>query len=251
MKYFIITGTSSGLGEALAEQVILQNHKVFCIARRMNDRLKELATEKRNGFWYFEQDLSNITEIPQLVNQIFSFIDPEVVEEINLINNAGVVAPVGPLGKLDAQGIEQHISINLTAPLALTNEFIRAAEHFTCRKNVVNITSGAAQHPYHGWSLYCSSKAGIDMLTQVTALEQQNSDYPVRVLAIAPGVVNTPMQGYIRQVNAEDFPMKPKFETLHEQGKLTEPSEAAINILSFIESEKPASGAITDLRNRD
>lgn len=248
MKYYIITGTSSGLGEALAEEAILQNFKVFCISRRLNSRLKQLGADKRSGLWYFEHDLTRISEIQPLMKEIFSFIDEQSAIEINLINNAGVVQPVGPLGKLNAEDILGHININLTAPVTLINEFIRETERFKCRKNIVNLTTGAASHPYFGWSLYCSSKAGVDMLTRVGGLEQSSSEFPVRIMAIAPGVVDTPMQQQIREVDPGDFPMKPKFDKLHKEGKLVPPSEAARSIIKMIDSDKLVNGEITDLR---
>lgn len=248
MKYSIITGTSSGLGEALAEQAILQQHKVFCISRKINNRLKEQSAEMRAGLWYFEQDLTNLSDIPDLMQEIFSFIDPDLASSINLINNAGVVEPVGPLGKLKVEDISGHISINLLAPIVLTNEFIKRSKEFTCRKNIVNITSGAAQNPYYGWSMYCTSKSGLDMLTRTGGLEQAEEQFPVRILSVAPGVIDTPMQEKIRQINPENFPMKPKFEKLHREGKLVDPNTAAKNILALLDSSEVKGGQITDLR---
>lgn len=251
MKYSIITGTSSGLGEALAEQAILQQHKVFCISRNLNIRLKEQGAEMRTGFWYFEQDLTNLNAIPDLMQEIFSFIDPAIATSINLVNNAGIVEPVGPLGILEVEDISRHISLNLSAPIILINEFIRHTKDYKCSKNIVNITSGAAQNPYFGWTMYCSSKAGLDMVTRTGGLEQANEEFPVRILSIAPGVVDTPMQEKIRKVNPVNFPMKPKFEKLHREGKLVDPKIAASNILSLLDSSDIKGGQITDLRKKE
>lgn len=248
MRYFIITGTSSGLGEALAEQAVKNHHKVFCISRRLNNRLKELGAAMHNGFWYFEQDLTEFSLITALMNQIFSFIDPVTATEITLINNAGVVEPVGPLGKFSADEIHNHIGINLTAPFILSNEFIRESERFTCRKNIVNISSGAAANPYFGWSMYCSSKAALDMITRTVGLEQSGKEHPVRIMSVAPGVVDTGMQEKIRQVNPADFPMKPKFEKLFLEKKLVSPHTAAEGIFQLLDADFDTNGIITDLR---
>lgn len=248
MRYFIITGTSSGLGEALAEHAVRNHNKVFCISRRLNTRLKELGAEMHNGFWYFEQDLTDISKIPTLMNHIFSFIDPATATEITLINNAGIVEPVGPLGKFSPEEIQQHITINLTAPVTLSNEFIRESAKFTCRKNIVNISSGAAANPYYGWTLYCSTKAGIDMITRTVGIEQSEVEHPVRIMSVAPGVVDTAMQAKIRQVDPDDFPMKPKFEKLFNENKLVSPSTAAEGIFELLEADLNTNGMITDLR---
>ncbi len=245
MRYYIITGTSSGLGEALAMNVISSNGKVFCISRRLNQKLKELANKMHAGFWYFEQDLTNVTEIPDLMNEIFSYVDKSTATEIVLINNAGIVEPVGPLGKFTVDEIKRHIEINLMVPVIMTNEFIRHSAEFDCLKTVLNISSGAAYNPYFGWSLYCTGKAGIDMLTRTVSLEKDYNN--ITILSIAPGVLDTGMQEKLRAVDVSDFPMKHKFVSLHEKNKLVKPDIAAADIIRFLESS-PESGSITDLR---
>ncbi len=248
MKYFIITGTSSGLGEALAKCVIEEQHKVFCISRRMNNSLKELASQNKTLLWYYEHDLNELNSIHVLMDEIFSCIDPEVAGEITLINNAGVVEPVKFLGNHSTEEITAHISINLTAPFILSNEFISKCERFHCKKNIINISSGAAHNAYAGWTLYCSTKAALDMLTRTIGLEQKNKDFPVRALSIAPGIVNTKMQEKLREATVKDFPMKQKFEELHQQNRLTAPGAAATGILQMVSDYTIKGGSIVDLR---
>jgi benzil reductase ((S)-benzoin forming) len=245
MKYFIITGASSGLGEALAKEVITSQHKIFCISRNINHHLKDLASENRTGFWYFEQNLTDVSRIPDLVKEIFTYIDNTAVSEIVLINNAGVVEPVKPLGKCNVDELVNSIQINLTAPIVLINEFIKNSLSLNCLKTVVNISSGAAFNPYFGWAAYCSSKAGIDMITRTVGLENDFNN--VRIMSIAPGVVDTSMQTRLRDVDEADFPMKQKFVRLFEEERLTKPKTAAVKILNIIDNP-PVTGSITDLR---
>lgn len=249
MKYYIITGTSKGLGEALAKKVIADQHKVFCISRKMNHSLRELASMHRSGFWYFEQDLTEFDKLPSLVHEIFTFIDPVQVEEITLINNAGIVEPVKPLGKCNVEEIKDHININFTTPAILSNEFIKESSSFKCKKNIINISSGAALKPYFGWTMYCSSKAGLNMLTQTAGLEQSSVDYPVRIISIAPGVIDTNMQDTLRNVNINDFPMKPRFTKLYKENKLVDPYEAAVQILETLSVDSLINGSFNDLRD--
>lgn len=248
MKYMIITGTSSGLGEAFARLAIEEKRKVFCISRTVNAELKELAELHKTGFWYFEQDLTEVEEIVPIMTEIFSYIDIKSATELVLINNAGTVEPVRPLNECTASEINNHLLVNLVAPFVLTSGFIRESEKFVCKKFVINITSGAASNPYYGWSLYCSSKAGLDMLTRTAALEQTGKEYPVTTVSIAPGVLDTPMQAKVRNANSDDFPMKPKFELLYKENKLTPPLEAAAKILQMINEGSLSSGTIRDLR---
>lgn len=249
MKYYIITGTSSGLGEALAIKTIEAQHKLFCISRHVNEGLKQKANELRTGLWYYEQDLTRLELIPQLMQEIFSYINPSVVTEITLINNAGVVEPVKALGDCEVSEIAGHVNLNLGAAIVLINEFIKQSKSLQCKKHIINISSGAASNPYAGWSLYCSTKAGIDMITRTVALEQQENEFPVKILSIAPGIVDTPMQEKVRNANIEDFPMQPKFKNLHQEGKLTPPLEAATNILEMVAEMNLPNGSITDLRS--
>jgi len=248
MRYFIITGTSSGLGEAMAELAMKSHYKVFCISRKINLKLKDIATEMKTGFWYFEQDLTETAKIPSLINQVFSFIDPSVVTEITLINNAGVVEPVGPLGTFNEEEIVNHVNINLTAPLVLSNQFVLESGKFNCKKNIVNISSGAASNPYYGWSLYCSTKAGLDMVTRSVGIEQSEINSPVNIISVAPGVVDTGMQEKIRNIDPALFPMKDKFVKLHEEQRLVSPEDAAKGIFQLLESGNIINGQITDLR---
>lgn len=249
MKYYIITGASKGLGEALAKKVITDQHKVFCISRKMNHSLRELASMHRAGFWYFEQDLTEFDKLPSLIHEIFTFIDPQQAEEITLINNAGIVEPVKPLGKCTVKEIRDHININFTAPSILSNQFIKESSGFKCKKNIINISSGAAMKPYFGWTMYCSSKAALNMLTQAAGLEQSSVDYPVRIVSIAPGVIDTNMQDTLRNVDINDFPMKPRFTKLYEENKLVDPNEAAVQIIETLSVDSIVNGSFNDLRD--
>lgn len=248
MKYFIITGTSSGLGEALATRVIEQKHKLFCISRRENKKLKNLAKELNIDLWYLSFDLSKTIKIKSLMDDIFSGIDIYSASELVLINNAGIVEPIGPLGKYNIEEIQQHVSVNFTAPIALSNEFIRRTGSLNIKKSIINISSGAASNPYYGWSLYCSTKAALDMFTKTVGLEQTGLSNPYNIISIAPGVIDTPMQEKIRDIQPDIFPMKPKFEKLFEENQLVEPSKVASHILTLIDQMAINTGEILDLR---
>ncbi|MDD2526942.1 MAG: (S)-benzoin forming benzil reductase [Lentimicrobiaceae bacterium] len=248
MKYYIVTGTSSGIGEALALRLINEKQKVFCISRRMNAKLTKMAASQHAGLWYYQLNLANGQGIAHIMREIFTFIDPEIASGVALINNAGVVSPVAPSGKLDIRSLENHIKVNLTAPMILANEFISRASSLKVEKTIVNISSGAAQNPYSGWSAYCSSKAGLNMLTKVIALEQQSEKWPVRIFSVAPGVVNTSMQKNLRQTSAEDFPQLDKFIHLYKSKQLSEPDAVAKKLIELTFGNDPASGEIIDLR---
>lgn len=112
-----------------------------------------------------------------------------------LVNNAAVIAPIGRITDLDATAFAASIDTNLTAQfdairLALPAMLARGGG------TIVNISSGAAHRPQEGWAAYCAGKAGLAMLTKCVHLEYGAQG--IRCFGLAPGVVDTGMQGEIR-----------------------------------------------------
>lgn len=112
-----------------------------------------------------------------------------------LINNAATVEPIGRITDLTVEAFSASIETNLTAQfdairLCLPAMLARG------RGTVVNVSSGAAHRPQEGWSAYCAGKAGLAMLTRSLHLEY--GDQGIRAFGLAPGVVDTAMQGVIR-----------------------------------------------------
>jgi len=249
MNYYIVTGTSSGIGEAIAKKLIHRKEKVFCISRQINESLKALATKNHSGLWYYETDLTQTGKIPGILKEIFSFIDEGEVANVVLINNAGTLEPLGKSGSFNPGLIENHFKTNVIAPAILINEFIRLSERLNAKKTIVNISSGAASTPYAGWSNYCAAKSALDMLTRTIGEEQKSKENPVRIFSVAPGIVDTKMQETIRNTNEEQFPMREKFEKLFTENRLSKPDDVADKIISLLFSDFPLTGDVADLRN--
>ena len=119
-----------------------------------------------------------------------------------------------------------------------------------CSKQIVNISSGAAVKAYKGWSLYCSSKAGLDMATKSMAKEQSSSKNPVKINAIYPGVVETDMQEKIRSSSKQNFEEVERFVNLKNKNQLYTTGFVAKKIFQINEENKLVNGEITDLRNQ-
>jgi benzil reductase ((S)-benzoin forming) len=168
---------------------------------------------------------------------------------VYLINNAGIVQPIAPVERCGAEDMTRHVQLNLIAPMVLTSAFIRHTTAVEGDKAVLNISSGAGRNPYEGWSSYCSSKAGLDMFTRCMGVEQQKHLNPVRVLSIAPGVVDTPMQQVIRDTDPEDFTHLGRFIELKNSGQLVSPDDAAAKLLRAMFDLSFTSGSILDVRN--
>ena len=217
MNYFYITGTSRGIGKAVAERLLAnRDNKIFGISRT--------ASISHPNYQHIQADLSD----PESLKKIVFAAHPEA-ENIGLINNAGVLGPVTKIGNLHAEETHKAGMVNLTTPMLLINKFVHAYQEQRANKVVLSTSSGAARHTVESWSIYCATKAGIDMFSRVLQ-EEQNSrsrNNAFKVYAVAPGIVDTQMQTEIRSTSEEDFKDVNKFISFKENNLLVSPEEVA------------------------
>ena len=222
MNLIYITGTSKGIGEALAIELLKDpTNKVVGISRSQ--------TIQHNNYIHFNIDLADIEQI-----KTFRFKTPPGTKKVVLVNNAGTLGEITHLGNLSADMIHKTINVNLTAAFIFMNDFIKAYQYAAVPKLIINITSGAAHNAYDGWSMYCATKAALDMTTKVANEEQQMHSNPIKILGIAPGIVDTNMQTQIRKVRPENFSRKQKFIDLKEQNELYRPIDVARKLAEII-----------------
>jgi benzil reductase ((S)-benzoin forming) len=250
MSHYIITGTSRGIGEAIANKLLLPGNTLFCTSRDMNEELVERAVSIGTEIFYFNCDLSDPKAAIDFSAQVRDRLKREKVKRIALINNAGMLPPIGPIENNNPSKLEEHIHLNLLAPILLTSLFLKHTASWSIPKTILNISSGAANSPIFGWSAYCSSKAAIDMFTKTVAMEQSFAENPAKIIAIAPGIVETNMQSEIRRSNQKDFRDLEIFVKLHEEGKLSTPEYVAEFVVNAIFDNTIVSGSVTDIWNR-
>ncbi len=230
MNYYFITGTSSGIGFALVEQLLQQeNTFVYGISRR------EKFTH--SNYQHSSINLGNMDEV-----SAFDFPILDKADRIVLINNAGQLGDIKPIGKSDNNAIANLFAVNVTAPAILMNNFISSYADLKTEKIILNVSSGAGKNAIEGWAPYCGSKAAVDLLSLTTFEEQKRVENPVKVYSIAPGVVDTAMQAEIRGSNESDFSKHAHFVALKANNELTSPTEVAEKYLRIIEN----SGNFTD-----
>ncbi len=223
--HVLLTGHSRGLGAALYRLARDQGHTVYGISSQQLDLSNTQAVQK------FLQD-----------DNLVSFFAG--AEQAILINNAGRLLPVGMNGALNSQEILNAVAVNVGAALALTNAFIAATQACPDRR-IAQISSGAARSPYAGWSIYCAGKAALDHHARSLALEGHNG---LRIESIAPGIIDTDMQGQVRATTLEQFPMRPKFDKLKAEGALASPQSVAQKLWAHFLSEQFGQQTCTDLR---
>jgi NAD(P)-dependent dehydrogenase (short-subunit alcohol dehydrogenase family) len=111
-----------------------------------------------------------------------------------VVNNAGVITPIGHIDQIAIDDWEANIQINLISAFHVTQQAI--VHRPASGVSIIHLSSGAARNAMEGWSAYCAGKAGLAMLTRSVHLECAAKG--VRVFGFAPGVVDTGMQGSIR-----------------------------------------------------
>ncbi|MCC5939088.1 MAG: SDR family NAD(P)-dependent oxidoreductase [Lunatimonas sp.] len=235
---YIVTGSSKGLGRALVE-ILLERPGVRVVGV---SRSEEKTTDR---FFPVQVDLKDTQSLIGKLDQLFPSGD---FQRIALINNAGWIGEIGPMGDLSPQGIADIHLINTVAPAILTNAFIQKYRECTAEKVVINVSSGAAKKAVDGWSGYCSSKAALNQFTLVAQEESDQKGYGIRYIALSPGIIDTPMQGEIRSAAPEKFSQLEKFKSFKATNQLSTPSETAAKVSYLLDHLDELKGVLLDVR---
>ncbi len=188
-KSVLITGASRGIGAATARVFAQAGARVGLMARDA-EALDLLAAE--TGGLALPGDVAQAADMEKAVAAIYEAFGALDV----LINNAGVIGPIGGIASADAADWGRAIDINLKGVyhgMRAALPVMRAQGEGT----ILTVGSGAAHAPQEGWSAYCSSKAGALMLTR--AADQEARADGIRVMSLSPGTVATDMQDRIRR----------------------------------------------------
>ena len=226
--FYLITGTSRGIGEALTQKILLEGNTVLGVSRNMSVNIKS------PNYYHFSFDLTDTQRLNKILEKVNEIFGRQRFDFVCLISNAAVIEPLGPIENCPADEIESHIKIGLMAPILLTSMFIKRFKDQKIRKKVVFISSGAAFYPSADTSTYCSSKAGLNMFTQCVGLEQTDKEFGFEVHSIGPGMVNTSMQTTARSKTNEEFTNADFFKQAFKAGKLQEPGKVSEKIYTIL-----------------
>jgi NAD(P)-dependent dehydrogenase (short-subunit alcohol dehydrogenase family) len=228
----LVTGTSSGIGAALARKLLETGWEVAGVARRTPD----IAHER---YHHLAVDLQDAPAAMAAIESGFgALLRARARRRVGLANNAASAEPLGPVERLEAGALQRIYAINVAVPIGLMGLVLRAsAPEATVR--IVNLSSGAAVRPFPGLAAYCSSKAALRMAGMALAEELASSPAGARVaiLSYQPGVVDTEMQASTRSKSRQEFPWVATFQGFREQGLLVAPELPAADIARFLESD--------------
>ena len=184
-KVALITGGGSGIGAAIAERFVADGAKV-CITGRRKEMLEKVARSlPSEKITVCAGDVSRAEDITKMIDATVKFGGKLDV----LVNNAAITNP-SPVADLDSKMWEDVIRVNLTGPLMLMKASI---PHMlkVGKGSIINIASIGGMRCLPGMPAYCTSKAGLIMLTQQTALDYGRAN--IRCNAVCPGGVKTEM----------------------------------------------------------
>lgn len=236
MEHYFITGTGSGIGKSLAEKLV-KDAKVTGLSRSNSIH--------HPNFTFYKTDLSRPAALEN-----FSFALPDHCERAVLINNAGSVGAINRAGRLNDRHFEEVFYLNLITLAQLCNRFLNEATVKTYPCLIINISSGAANHPIPSWSAYCAAKAGVDMFTRVLDAElKEVKNTNTRVFSFHPAVVDTGMQTHIRSADEDNFSSKIRFNKLYEEGELLSPDFVAEKLLGIFKDPEQIVSPIVSIRD--
>jgi benzil reductase ((S)-benzoin forming) len=231
----VLTGHSRGLGAAIAAELAGRGIPVLALARHQGADMP--------GVTQVALDLSDTNALSAWLagGTLQAFLAG--ADTALLVNNAGMLQPVGPLSSHAPADVARAISLNVAAPLMLAAAVaaVDAAE-----RRVLHVSSGAGRNAYPGWAIYCASKAALDHHARAAALDQADG---LRIVSLAPGVIDTDMQAQIRATDVEHFPLRDQFQALKANGALASPADCAQRLVAFALGAGFGASAVADLRD--
>jgi NAD(P)-dependent dehydrogenase (short-subunit alcohol dehydrogenase family) len=239
MDLYIVTGASRGLGRALALSLAAtRDTRVLAISR---------AGIGADAVWRdLRADLATESGQLEAVKAIASALAAEPWSRAVLINNAGMLEPLGVLGQADAGLVQRCIALNLTAAIVLMNAFLVHSSKVAVR-SVINVSSGSGRRPIPGSGPYCAAQAGMDMISRVAALEAEAAGANVAICSLAPGIIDTDMQVAARNASEAELPSVGQFKRFKSDNLLKSAEEVAAKIIALERAGKLPAG-IGDVR---
>lgn len=239
----ILTGTTRGLGAAMADQLAKRGEHLVTLSRKPSASLNEIAQQHHTALTQIDVDLANSQSVIGAASQLVPLLSGHT--HVRFIHNAGIVAPIAQVQNLTSlEAINDAFHVNITSAIYLTAHVLASTPNATDRR-VMLISSGAGRNVSSGWAVYCATKAAMDRYAEAAQLDQGTR---ARIVSMAPGVIDTPMQEKIRSTSKDDLPSLERFIGFHENKQLAAPASVAERLLKVLESDAFGSKIIDDIR---
>ncbi|MFF1834664.1 SDR family NAD(P)-dependent oxidoreductase [Streptomyces sp. NPDC058231] len=179
----LVTGAGGGIGAAIARRLHADGAQVI-LADLRADRIGPVAAgmARPEDAVPLEVDLTDRGALPAFVDTAW-----DVWDGLDILVNAAGLYPSAPLLEMTDDQWDGVIDVNLSAVFSLSRAFARRLVAAGAGGHIVNISSGASTRARRGAAHYCTSKAGLDMLTKAFALEL--AEHSIHVNAVSPGFI--------------------------------------------------------------
>lgn len=235
-KIAIVTGTSTGVGQAVAQALLNRGWRVVGIARRP-------APFTHAAYRHIAYDLADVAADPtSLEAQLEAHARGANARRVGLVNNAASPEGLVPLANLDTRLLARIFAVNAIAPLWLMGYVVRTTRSDRALR-IVNVSTGAATIGFPGLAAYGSSKAALRLAGMSLAREWDaggiatSTPRDAAIVSYEPGIVDTDMQRYARSRSPAEFPWVGIFLEFEARGLAVPPERPAADIVSFLESD--------------
>lgn len=200
-KTILVTGAGKGIGAELVRMLHHAGARVFAGVHGA-----DVAESAPAGVVQLVLDVTRQEE----VNSALAEVSQRAGGLDVLINNAGTISTIGPFASLDPAALTAALEVNITGVHRMTLAALPLLRK--SRGQIINAGTGAATTPMEGWTAYCTSKAGMQMLTRMMALELAPEGIQAFFLGIPP--TDTAMQAKIRASGINPLSKLPKEKLL-------------------------------------
>ncbi|WP_329258969.1 SDR family oxidoreductase [Actinoallomurus sp. NBC_01490] len=199
----VVTGASSGIGEASAERLAMLGAKVVVLARRA-ERLEDLVARIGARGGTALAVAADVTDA-EAVRAAAERVEAELGAADLLLNNAGVMLPA-PVEELRTDQWRHQIDLNITGLMNVIGAFVPQLVASAARLGVadlINTSSIAARNIFPNFAVYSATKAYVTQLSRHLRVELGPKN--VRVSAIEPGIVGTELQSHVTDEGALEW----------------------------------------------
>jgi benzil reductase ((S)-benzoin forming) len=235
-KFALVTGTSSGIGAAVARLLLEASWTVVGVARRA-------AQIEHPRYRHLILDLADIaTTVAKVDKEIAPLLADRRWQRVGLVNNAANVGALTSLDQVDPLTLPPLYAVNTATPIWLMGLLVRTAPP-SAAVRIVNVSSAAAVQAFPGLGPYSATKAALRMAGMMLAAEldapgrRRSAPADVAILSYEPGLVDTPMQTLARSQPAESFPSAQMFHDFKAGSMLVPPEAPAAEIVAFLEGD--------------
>ena len=230
-RFALVTGTTSGIGNAVALDLLERGWSVLGVARRT-------ATISHAAYEHVQADLAKVNELPlRLGERLTTRLSQPGLRRAGLVNNAALPGLLGPITRFELEKLSDVFAVNVAAPVWLMGAFARQTPPSALIR-IVNVSTRAAVVGIAGLGGYGASKAALRMAGMVMATELDAAgDRRTSILSYEPGTVDTPMQASARTLTRDILPSVELFTGFAATGKLIPAEAPAREIADYLESD--------------